>query len=302
MTIQIRSFQPPQDYQRIYDFLAAHYQPRNPAGSWLAPAWEYAYFHPLMDLTALEKIGLWEEEGEIYGVVNYGWHIGDAFFFFHPGYRHLRREMLEYAESNLSGISQQDGRRYLCAFVNDNDRPFLDLVKSRGFTREAENNLPAYHMDIPDPFPSISLPQGFRLQSLADECDWAKVHQVMWRGFDHGEDVPMNEEELESRRKMFDTPTARRDLKIVAAAPNGDYAAICGMFYDAANRYAMVEPVATDPAYRRLGLGRAVVLEGMRRCAALGAREAYVDNDLPFYQDMGFKKLFVTECWVKYWG
>jgi len=101
---------------------------------------------------------------------------------------------------------------------------------------------------------------------------------------------------------MFDTPTARRDLKIVAAAPNGDYAAICGMFYDAANRYAMVEPVATDPAYRRLGLGRAVVLEGMRRCAALGAREVYVDNDLPFHQDMGFKKLFVSECWVKYWG
>lgn len=52
----------------------------------------------------------------------------------------------------------------------------------------------------------------------------------------------------------------------------------------------------------RLGLGRAAALEGIRRCAALGAREAYVDADLPFYQSMGFKKLFVSECWVKYWG
>ncbi len=66
--------------------------------------------------------------------------------------------------------------------------------------------------------------------------------------------------------------------------------------------FALVEPVATVPEYRRLGIGRAVVLEGMRRCAALGAREAYVGNDLPVYRSLGFEKLFIVQCWVKYWG
>ena len=121
---------------------------------------------------------------------------------------------------------------------------------------------------IPDPFPLIHLPDGFRLTSLAEECDWAKVHQVLWRGFDHGDDVPMNEAEFESRRAMFDTPKARRDLKIAVAAPNGEFAAFCGMFYEPTRRFAYVEPVATDPRYRRLGLGKAAVLEGIRRCGA----------------------------------
>ena len=31
--------------------------------------------------------------------------------------------------------------------------------------------------DIPDPFPPPSLPDGFRLTSLAEECDWTKVHR-----------------------------------------------------------------------------------------------------------------------------
>lgn len=70
----------------------------------------------------------------------------------------------------------------------------------------------------------------------------------------------MNVEEFESRRAMFDTPKARRDLKIAAA-----------------------------------------VLEGVRRCGVLGATEAYVGNDLPIYQAIGFKKVYNSECWVRYW-
>lgn len=110
----------------------------------------------------------------------------------------------------------------------------------------------------------------------------------------------MNEEELESRRMMFDTPKARRDLKIAVAAPNGDFASFCGMFYELTHRFAYVEPVVTDPRYRRLGLGKAAVLEGIRRCGNLGATVAYVGSDQGFYQAIGFQKVYNNECWVKY--
>jgi predicted N-acetyltransferase YhbS len=72
------------------------------------------------------------------------------------------------------------------------------------------------------------------------------------------------------------------------------------MFYEAANKFAYVEPVATDPDFRRMGLGKAAVLEGVRRCGELGATVAYVGNDLPIYQSAGFKKVYVSECWLKY--
>ena len=60
------------------------------------------------------------------------------------------------------------------------------------------------------------------------------------------------------------------------------------------------EMVATDPDYRRLRLGKAAVLEGIRRCAELGAKEAFVGSDQLFYQTIGFQKVYNTECWVKY--
>jgi GNAT superfamily N-acetyltransferase len=98
---------------------------------------------------------------------------------------------------------------------------------------------------------------------------------------------------------MFDTPSARCDLKIVVEAPNGNFASFCGMFYEPNQKYAYVEPVATDPDFRRMGLGKAAVLEGIRRCGILGATIAYVGNDLLFYQSMGFKKVYTSECWIK---
>jgi GNAT superfamily N-acetyltransferase len=110
----------------------------------------------------------------------------------------------------------------------------------------------------------------------------------------------MNEAELESRRRMFDTPKARRDLKIAVKAPGGDFVAFSGTFYEPTGKFAYVEPVVTVPAYRRMGLGKAAVLEGIRRCAELGATLAYVGNDLPIYQAIGFKRVYNSRCFKKH--
>lgn len=302
MTTKLRNYTHPEDYNKISKFLIAHHQPGNTDGNWLEPAWEYMHGHPYLDGSSLGKIGIWEDAGEIVAAATYESRLGEAFFEFHPSYRHLRREMLDYAENNLAGISQEDSRRYLRAYINDNDPEFLEIIKTRGYEKDPEGSRMMCCFDIPKPFPDIALPDGFRLTSLAEECDWAKVHRVIWRGFDHGDDVPMDEEELESRRRMFETPKARLDLKIAVAAPSGDFVAFCGMFHEPAGRFAYVEPVATDPDYRRMGLGKAAVLEGIRRCGALGATEAFVGNDLPIYRAIGFKEVYNSECWVKYFS
>ena len=300
--IQSRSYDPVGDYQRVSEFLIEHHQPGNLDGNWIEPAWEYMHHHPALDKACLGKIGIWEDAGKIAAVCHSEWRLGEAFFQFHPAYRHLRDEMLDYAESELAGVSRKNGRKYLRAYVNDNDLDFLEVVRGRGYVKDAEGVRPMYQFIIPAPdaFPAILLPEGFRLTSLAEECDWAKVHSVLWRGFDHGDDVPMSEEELESRRTMFDTPKARREWKIAVAAPSGEFASFCGMFYEAEKRFAYVEPVATDPRYRRLGLGKAAVLEGIRRCGALGATVAYVGSDQAFYQAIGFRRVYDSECWVRY--
>lgn len=299
--IRFRNYNGAEDYKRIDHFLIQHYQPGNLDGNWIEPIWEYMHFHPYLDSTSLGKIGVWEEDGEIVAVAQYESRLGEAFFQFHPEYRHLREEMLDYAERNFLGASEKNGEKYLHAYVNDYDKPFLSLIESRGYERNPENDRPMYQFTIPDPFPAVTLPAGFCLTSLAEECDWEKVHRVMWRGFNHGEVPPITGQDLEERRRMFDTPSARRDLKIAVRAPNGDFAAFCGMFYQPDHRFAYVEPVATDPVYRRMGLGKACVLEGIRRCGMLGATVAYVGSDQEFYKAIGFEKAYFNEeCWMKH--
>ena len=79
--------------------------------------------------------------------------------------------MLDYAEANLTGISRKDGRKYLCAFVNDNNPEFLALVQARGYQKDLDGTRPLYRFDIPALYPTTTLPDGFRLTSLANECD-----------------------------------------------------------------------------------------------------------------------------------
>ena len=300
MTIKNRPYHHPTDYKKVSEFLIRHYLSGNADGNWLEPEWEYANFHPALDSDNMNHWRIWEAHDELVAFAHYEWHMGEGFFQFHPNYRFLREEMLDYAETHLAGISKKDGRKYLHAYVNDYDTPLLNLAQQRGYQRMEEEKRPLYHFEIPDPFPKINLREGYQFTSLAEECDWSKVHRVMWRGFNHPGEPPAGEEELLSRQKMFDTPKARRDLKIAVKAPNGDFIAFCGMFYEENHQFAYVEPVATDPDYRRLGLGKAAVLEGIRRCGVLGAKQAFVGSDQLFYQAIGFKKGFITECWEKY--
>lgn len=122
---------------------------------------------------------------------------------------------------------------------------------------------------IPSPFALAAVPSGFRLKSLADDNDLRKMNRVLHRGFDHPGEPP--EEGIEGRRKMQSGPNYRKDLAVIVEAPNGDFVSFCGMWFDPVNRFGYVEPVATDPDYRRRGLGRAAVLDGIRRCGELGA-------------------------------
>jgi predicted N-acetyltransferase YhbS len=57
--------------------------------------------------------------------------------------------------------------------------------------------------------------------------------------------------------------------------------------------------VGTHPDHRGLGLGREVVLEGIRRAAALGAAKVCVGSGQPFYEAIGFQKKYISYRWTK---
>ena len=296
MGIKLRQYGPA-DFKLVSDFLIANFQPGNQDGNWLQPAWEYMHSHPSLDESSLDRIGIWESAGNIVGVAHYESRLGEAFFQVYPGYTYLKPAMLEYAENHLCGKTGS-GERYLRAYVNDFDLEFEALVKSRGYEIAEQYARPVSQFTIPRPFPPIDLPEGFRIKSLADDNNLRKIHRVLWRGFNHAGEPP--EEGIEDRRKMQSGPNFRKDLTIVIEGPMGDFVSFCGMWYESVNKIAYVEPVATDPDFRRMGLGKAAVCEGIRRCGIPGATVAYVGSEQEFYKAIGFTKRFDSNCWVRH--
>jgi len=292
VSTQARRYQPDPDYDRVGALLLRTYGFGGPHANWLQPRWEYMHFHPYVRRVDLGTIGVWEHGDRIVGVVHPELDPGQAFFQIDPDHDELREAMLDHAEEHLA--VDAEGARELSIFVSDEDVRLQDLAADRGYVR-TDVTEPMTRWPLPDPFPPIVLPEGFRLQSLADEDDLGKVDRVLWRGFDHGEEPP--EGDLEDRRFMESAPGFRHELNVVVVAPRGEYASYAGTWFEPVHGIAYVEPVATDPLYRRRGLARAAVLEALRRCASLGATVAYVGSTLPIYRSLGFREIARTSVW-----
>jgi hypothetical protein len=110
MSIINRPYQHETDYKKVSEFLINHYLPGNADGNWLEPEWEYANFHPMLDQDHMHLWRIWEDDGEMVAFTHYEWRMGECFMQFHPNYRYLREELLDYTEKFLTGISSKDGR------------------------------------------------------------------------------------------------------------------------------------------------------------------------------------------------
>lgn len=100
---------------------------------------------------------------------------------------------------------------------------------------------------------------------------------------------------------MQSAPNYRADLNMVVESPTGSFVSYCGMWYDPTHRIAYVEPVCTDPDFRRMGLATAAIREGIRRCGDQGATVAYVGATLPVYMAMGFRQIHNWPRWRREW-
>jgi predicted N-acetyltransferase YhbS len=296
MHATLRNYNHGVDYQKVGEFLLRTYRATGPHINWLQPRWEYMHYH-LWGIRAvdLSSIGVWEADGEIVGVVHPEHAMGVAYFQIDPEYGDLKAAMLSHAEEHVS--TSTDGTRRLQVFINDDDGDFQALASELGYVRSGAAE-PMSRFAIPEPFGPISLPAGFHLKSLADDNDLNKLDRVLWRGFNHGDEPSGG---TDDRAFMQSAPNYRKDLNVVVEAPDGNFVSYCGMWYESTHSVAYVEPVATDPDYRRMGLGRAAVLEGIRRCGQLGATAAYVGTAMPFYLSFGFRTVYNRAVWQREW-
>ncbi|MEY9968707.1 ribosomal protein S18 acetylase RimI-like enzyme [Streptacidiphilus sp. MAP12-16] len=136
------------------------------------------------------------------------------------------------------------------------------------------------------------LPDGFRFRT-ADEAGpeaAVRAHVDAWAPSAYT---------AESYQGVRQTAAYRGDLHVLVEAPDGTMAASTIMWLDEANKTVEFEPVGTHPDYRRLGLGRAMLLHGMHLARAAGATHATVvclgapghPQARGLYYSLGFREL-----------
>lgn len=298
MSVLIRPYDHDRDFDAVGRFLVDSFIPGNRLRNWTQPRWEYMHFHPLINDQPRERIGVLEDDGRIVGVAHFEHGLALNYIQHGHGYEDLLPLLVDHVEASFGGWSRSLQRNMIGLYVNDFDEPLMREVAGRGFEQQERYSEDYLRFRIDDAFPEAPLPAGFRLQSLSDENDLHKINRVLWRGFNHQGPAP--DDEIPGRIQVQRAPSFRKDLNIVVVAPDESYVAYAGMWFVPENKLGYVEPVATDPAYRRMGLGRAAVLEGVRRVIDLGAAYIWVGRDMEFYKAIGFERQFRRSLWIKW--
>lgn len=106
-------------------------------------------------------------------------------------------------------------------------------------------------------------------------------------------------------RRLRAAPLHDPELNLVVADPEGAFASCCLCWMDTANGIGFFEPVGTRPAWRRHGVARAMVLEGLRRMHMRGAHSVLMGTAsinrpaAALYESCGFRIDDRNRCYAK---
>ena len=162
MGVTLRKFDASKDIGGISRFLSESYEPMNRDGNWIQPMWDYSCFHPLTEEEALAKVGVWKNGNEIVAAAIFDLHKTDISLCTGAQYRHLKSDMVKYAEDHLS--AEKEGSRFLNIYAHDFDTDLEDTLSRAGYLRKPEADQILSFLRIPSPFPDISLPEGLCAQ------------------------------------------------------------------------------------------------------------------------------------------
>ena len=277
--VSFRSYRD-EDYEAVCDFLIELNQKDRTHINWNWARFEWMMEHPEFDKSASSSIGLWWSDGIVVGAAIYDMYFGEAFCGALPEYEALYPEILDYAYRELKDDSG------LAIAINEKNTAKIRAAEQEGFERIDQKET-IMELSLDRDF-SSNLPDGLQLREMDQIADREALEWLFWQGFDHGDDREAFE------RSLDHVPHVRRHfnkaLCLSAAAPSGEPVSHCSLWFHPDTDYAYVEPVCTIPGYRGKGIASALLSEAFSRAKALGAKEAYVISDLPFYEKLGFEK------------
>lgn len=206
----------------------------------------------------------------------------------------LEGRVLEWAVARARGATAE--LRVLC---RDDDPLSRTLYEMHGFSlREVELRMVR---DLRQPIPKPSFPEGFTLRSLDASRELHAITALSRESF--GEREALFEHWRLDRFDVDYDPA----LDLVAVDRDGKLAAMCycsiPSFETARGiKEGRTDPIAVAERYRRLGLGRAMVLSGLRLLKERGMDGVLLTTEtdsLPahqLYESLGYQLVY-NACW-----
>ena len=291
-SITSRAFSGADDLRRAADFILALGGPV--AGHWhIGDFWWKLYQNEVFD--PARDLRLWEDpQGRLLALAWFEEYDG-VDWQLHPELERdasqrdrIQDEILGWGAAHPERRVGEDGPELWTWALDEGDEERIAFLTGRGFKPDA------FHMlqmccDLSRPKREAPLPDGWTVRHVGGEQEWeerVEAHREVW----HPSRVT-----LAAYRCLRACAGYTPELDLIAVSPEADtFGAYALVWHDPANRTGEFEPVGTRPAYRRMGLGRAVIIEGLRRLRDRGCDAAVVysvhDNEVStkLYESAGF--------------
>ena len=285
MKLSRRSYRNEEDYWQMRHFLREVMLLNDlHQHSWHVARLDYWWWFANTDIEKFDLtqvIFIWETDaGEIAAALNPEGK-GQAYLQIHPKYRTaaLEEEMIVTAEAHFKHPTRE-GRQRVLVFADSKDTLRHEILTERGYQKveRPETNETIHIFPFSNEIKEVKTPEDYTIRALGHGLELLERCYASGLGF-HEDDIQTareNRDDPSWYHHIQSAPLYRRDLDIVAIANDGSIAAFCTVWLDDATRTAYFEPVATVPKHQRHGLGRAVLIEGLKRLKTMGAKIATV--------------------------
>jgi ribosomal protein S18 acetylase RimI-like enzyme len=300
-----------QDWWRVRNLLIETFPISAPGFNWELRHWEGNRFHrenTQWDPGVFDGHQLWETAaGRLVGMAH---HEGDEIWLeIHPDYREqIEEPMLAYGEEHFAQTNAA-GQRQAQVTVYEYDAPRWRMLQKRGYDKMTYGWITRWMRLGQQRLRSAPVASGYTMRVTlppsAGEAHWADCQHLVDL-LNAAFNRPGFHKAREYHNFVSQMPMFLNELNLVMEAPDGSFAAHAALNFDAANRYAIFEPVCTHPEHRQRGLAKALMLEGLRRVRDHGARIVEVstgdaDAANALYDSIGFSEYYKAYTWKKIW-
>jgi mycothiol synthase len=240
-----------------------------------------------------EYYGLYEENNEILAFVELPpvkW--ASYTLIVHPQHRggEFEKSLLQHCETTMWQRMQTEGSKEtsLSIGVAECDKHRVNCLTALGYQLSKRESA-MRRRSLAEFIPTSVLLDGFSIRGVAGEHEAALLAEVHSSAFDSNW---IAEKYLE----VLCSPSFNIEHELVVVAPDGRFAAFLVYWLDPISKSGLFEPVGCHKEFRRRGLTKALMLEGMKRMIDAGMETALVGNKIDneaasrLYDSIGLKK------------